>query len=152
MRIPYLPGAASVPLPSLGGGRVRYRPLLAVRVTGPVQFMVRDGLLDTGSDDTVFPETIATVLGVDLTRSPQVTITLAGRGAISCRYADVTLLITDGVSETYEWPAVVGFVPLALRHPLLGYAGFLQFFDSNFRGADRGVPLAPNRDFPGRRI
>jgi hypothetical protein len=33
---------------------------------------------------------------------------------------------------------------------LLGYAGFLQFFDADFRGADREVILTPNRSFPGR--
>jgi hypothetical protein len=36
-------------------------------------------------------------------------------------------------------PASVGFSPAAIRSPLLGLAGCLEFFDTCFRGADRIV-------------
>jgi hypothetical protein len=51
-----------------------------------------------------------------------------------------------------QWNAVVAFVPVALRNPLLGQAGFLQFFNADFRGADREVLLTTNPSFPGQRI
>jgi hypothetical protein len=114
--------------------------------------MLRDGLLDTGADDTVFPELIATAIGLDLTNAPQLRVHLAGRGAFSCRFANATLRITNGVDETYEWEAVVGFVPVPLNNPLLGHAGFLQFFDAHFLGEDREVIVLPNPSFPGRLI
>ena len=58
-----------------------------------------------------------------------------------------------GVGEAYQWTAVVGFVDGAtLPRPLLGHAGFLQFFDAEFRGADLEVLLIPNRSFPGVRF
>ncbi len=152
MIIPYMWGRAPVPLPSLGGSRIRYRPLLSVRVTGPGHSVLRDGFLDTGSDDLVFPETVAQNIGLDLTTAPRLKLSLAGRGIQTGRFAAVSLRITDGLSETYEWSAVAGFVAIPQFKPLLGYACFLQFFDAHFRGADREVTLLPNASFPGRRI
>jgi hypothetical protein len=69
-----------------------------------------------------------------------------------CRYAPVKLFITDVISETYEWTAIVGFAPVVFRHALLGHAGFLQYFNAEFRGHDREVILTTNPSFPGRRI
>ena len=49
--------------------------------------------------------------------------------------------------------AVVGFVASRLSYSLLGHAGFLQFFDTNFQGdPDREVILTPKVSFPGRRV
>ncbi|MBI1918853.1 MAG: hypothetical protein HYS12_29535 [Planctomycetes bacterium] len=154
MRIPYLAVPVRRPLPSLGGSLVRYRPILAVRLTGPANTTLCDGLLDTGADDTVFTETDADFLGIDLLAAEERPISLVGRPQpIRCRYVPVLLRITDGVSETYEWTAVVGFVAGRLRYNLLGHAGFLQFFDANFRGdPDREVILTPKPSLPGHRL
>jgi hypothetical protein len=150
--IPYTAVRSASPLPSLGGARIRYRPLAAVRISGPLRSVLLDGQLDTGADDTVFHERTARDVGLDLTAAPQILMTLAGRGVIICRYARVVLRITDGMQETYEWSAVVGFVAVPLQQPLLGQAGFLQFFDVNYRGGAREAVLLPNSSFPGRRI
>jgi hypothetical protein len=152
VRVPYLVGRARTPQPSLGGSLQRPRPFLAVRILGPGSSLLRDGLLDTGADDSVFPDWSATVIGLDLAQAEARDIGLAGRQPVTCRYAPVRLPITDGVSETYEWPAVIGFVALPIPRPLLGYAGFLQYFDAEFRGSDREVILTPNRSFLGIRI
>ena len=76
---------------------------------------------------------------------------MAGRPKpIRCRYAPVQLQITDGIGETYQWTAVVGFVAGRLHYNLLGHAGFLQFFDVTFRGApDNEAILTPKSPFPG---
>jgi hypothetical protein len=152
LKVRYLVGTAPTPLPSLGGSRQRPRPLHPVRITGATHSLLRDSLLDTGSDDTVFFEGVASAIGVDLTHAPQRTILLAGRGPFSCRYAQALLRITDGASETYEWTAMVGFVPIRLQYPLLGQAGFFQFFDVDFHGADREAIVTPSWAFTGRRI
>jgi hypothetical protein len=153
VRVPYLLGPATGPLPSLGGSLVRPRPILAVRITGPRRGWLLDGLLDTGADDTVFDQSVAALIGVDLARAEERPLGGVGHPQpVRCRYAAVRLRISDGRQETYEWTAVVGFVPLRLRHALLGYAGFLQHFDAEFRGADHEVILTPNRSFPGVRI
>jgi transglutaminase-like putative cysteine protease len=154
VRIPYLAVPAKQPIPSLGGSLVRYRPIMSVRLTGPADTKLRDGLLDTGSDDTVFTEALAGLLGIDLLSAEERQVALAGRPQpVRCRYAPVLLRITDGISETYEWTAVVGFAASRLSYCLLGHAGFLQFFDANFQGdPDREVILMPKVSFPGRRV
>jgi hypothetical protein len=153
VRVPYLVGKARQPQPSLGGGFLRPRPILAVGIHGPSSSVLRDGVLDTGADDTVFPEWIATAIGLDLGRADQRDVGLVGRSPILCRYLPVELRISDGKSETYRWTAVVGFIQQSfLTRPLLGYAGFLQYFDAEFRGADWEVILTPNGSFPGTRI
>src|SRR5262249_125223 len=127
---------------------------MAVQLTGPADTKIRDRLLDTGSDDTIFTEALAKLLGIDLLAADLRQISLVGRPQpINCWYAPVLLRITDAVSETYEWTAVVGFVAGRLHYNLLGHAGFLQFFDANFRGEpDWEVILTPKPSFPGRRI
>jgi hypothetical protein len=101
---------------------------------------------------TVFEDKIAALIGVDLSHAEERDLGIVERPQpVRCRYAPVPLRITDGLLETYEWTAVVGFVATRLRLALLGYAGFLQYFDAEFRGADREVLLTPNRSFPGVR-
>ena len=148
-----MPVPARHPIPSLGGVLVRSRPILAIRLTGPMDAKLRDGLLDTGADDTVFTEALAALLGVDLHQAEERQLALAGRPQpVQCRYAPVRLRISDGSQETYDWMAVIGFVSARLHYNLLGHAGFLQYFDAEFRGVDREVVLTPNRSFPGVRI
>ncbi len=150
MKTPYLLGWAKAGLPSLGGSLLRPRPVLAVRITGPTRSLLLDGLLDTGSDDTVFEERVASVIGVDLSHAEERQVGLVGRTKlVRCRYAPVELQITDGLRETYRWTATVGFVSAPLRYSLLGYASCLQYFDAQFRGAEREVTLLPNASFPG---
>lgn len=128
---------------------VRYRPISAVRVFGPVRDWIVDGLLDTGADDTVFPAWLAPVIGFDLTSVAPHPVQLAGRGPpVPCRFLQARLRITNGL-ESHEWRAMIGFVPLDLKHALLGQTGCLQFFDSDFRGSAREVELTPNTSFPG---
>lgn len=140
------------PVPALGGATLMPRPILAIRITGPSGSRLRDGLLDTGADETILDPSVAPLIGVDLNHAVEREVHLAGRGRIFCRYALVQLRITDGIAETYEWDTVVGFAPFPVLRSLLGFAGFLQFFDAAFRGADQEVSLLPNALFSGRRV
>jgi hypothetical protein len=150
MKFPYVPVTFKDPIPSLGGSRTRHRPIVAVRLTGPSGTWLIDGLADSGSDETVFEEWIAGVLGLDLTHASYRDIGLVGRvKPVRCKYVSVQLRITDGTQEVCECPALVGFTATRLRYPLLGHAGFLQFFNSDFRGSDLDLILTPNSSFPG---
>jgi hypothetical protein len=150
MKFRYVPAAVKIPIPSLGGGYTRPRPIIAARVIGPSGTQLLDGLLDTGSDETVLEEWVAPLVGVDLTRAIRRDIGLVGRvHPVPIKYVTVRLRITDGSQEIYEWPAVIGFTPTKLRYPLFGYAGFLQFFNTDFHGDDCEVILTPNKKFPG---
>jgi hypothetical protein len=132
---------------------MRFRPVIAIRLTGPSDTTLRDALVDTGADETVFPESLAHFLGVDLLQAEERQLVLGGRPQpIRCRYAAVQLRITDAITDTYEWTAVVGFVAARLSYSLLGHAGFLEYFDAEFRGADRELVLNANRAFPGIRL
>lgn len=152
MKIRYLQGRSPTQLPSLGGGFLRWLPVTAVRVSGPSHDWLRDGILDTGAEATVFDQWVAAMAGIDLTQAQERQVRLIGRRPVACRFIAVSLRISDGISEAYEWTATVGFAAIPLRWALLGHAGFLQFFDAEFRGADLEVTLTPNRTFTGRRI
>ena len=152
MIIRYTPCPVRTPVPALGGAALLPRPLPALRITGPSGSRLRDGLLDTGADETILDPSVAPLIGIDLNQALEREVNLIGRGRIRCRYAPVQLRISDGIAETYEWDTVVGFAPFPVLRSLLGFAGFLQLFDVDFRGAAQEVELRPNALFAGRRI
>jgi hypothetical protein len=120
-----------------------------VSVTGPNGTRLRRALLDSGSDDTVFPEWVAAAIGVDLTNVPSIPIKLATAGrTVPVRYAAVTLRMTDG-QEMREWPAIVAFTSSPMHYSLLGFGGCLQIFDATFRGGVEVVELTTNPLNPG---
>jgi hypothetical protein len=106
------------------------------------------GRLDTAADDTVFPEWVAGRVGIDLASAPAGQAAGVGGEPISVRYAEVTLRLAQG-SEHREWKAWVAFSRIRLRHPLLGFAGCLQFFTATFHGDHEEVELTVNSLYPG---
>jgi hypothetical protein len=121
--------------------------VVAVTIIGPLHSRVLEGLLDTGSDETVFPERYAAAIGVDLISAPAVRISGVSLAGVLMQQAEVTLRLTDGV-EQFEWQAWVGFAR-GLNRPLLGFAGFLQFFTATFHGDREQVELAANSFYRG---
>lgn len=136
------------PALTLGGRWVRPRPLYGITLIGPTGTFVDAGHLDTGSDDTIFPDMAAAVAGIDLTNAPTGIITGIGLAGVQLRYAEVTLRIA-GLNELREWKAWVGFTAAPLKRPLLGFAGFLQFFAAHFYGDREEVELAVNNFYHG---
>jgi len=110
--------------------------------------LLTNGLLDIGADDTVFPEAVAVRIGVDLTNAPSGVGEGVGLNSLPLRYAEVTLRIADN-QEQREWRGWVAFTPAPLRRPLLGFAGFLQFFTATFHGDREEVDLTVNSLYPG---
>jgi hypothetical protein len=113
--------------------------------------VAREALLDSGADDTLFPEFLASYIGINLAAAPTGILRSAAGGSVPVRYATVSLRLTDGV-EQREWPATVAFTPVRLWRPLLGFAGCLQFFTATFHGDREEVELSVNRLYPGTRI
>jgi hypothetical protein len=136
------------PIVSLGGRWSRPRPLIPASIVGTSNTIVAVGLLDTGSDDTVFSESTALRLGIDLSNAPVSQMQTATLRSYRVRYAQVRLRLTDGV-EQREWPAWVGFTPAPLNQPLFGFAGFLQFFTATFHGDREQIELTVNGLYPG---
>ena len=135
---------------TLRGRADRPYPLLTVTVAAPSGgfWVPQQGLLDTGSDDTVFPEGLAAQIGVDLTTTRTGGASGVGGGTAFLRYAEVVLRLSDG-REHREWTARVGFTSAPLRRPLFGFAGFLQFFTASFHGDREEVELTINRLYQG---
>jgi len=148
MRFSYARLRVRQPVISLGGRGERPRPLVPVTLLGPAGVHVEQAVLDTGADDTIFHESIATKLGVPLTAAPQGAAAGIAGVPIAVRYAEVTLRLADNL-ERREWRAWVGFTPVNLRRPLLGFAGCLQFFDAQFFGEHEEVELITNSLYPG---
>jgi hypothetical protein len=151
LRFPYrdepLLGPAPPSLPA--GTLARSRPLIPVTILGRPG-LLRDfgrAVVDPAADDCVFPLDTAQRIGIRL--RPDTGHRVRWRGQLHpLRFGDVELLLTDDGS-LWRWPAVVGFSPAPIRYPILGQAGFLQFIDAKFLGADRQVELETNREYPG---
>src|SRR5712691_5603025 len=55
----------------LGGRFVRPRPIIPITIIGPSGASLKQAILDPASDDTVFPEYVARMVGVNLANAPQ---------------------------------------------------------------------------------
>jgi hypothetical protein len=133
----------------MGGVFVRHKPIIQVVLTANDRTILSQGLLDSGSDDTVFPRTSGEELGIMFDGLPKSVAAGVGGEAIEYAIAGVRLAIDDG-TQCYEWPARVGFRLDGKKVlPLLGQAGFLQFFTVEFRGDTHEAVLTPKGTFPG---
>lgn len=135
--------------PASTGEGVRHLPLLHANVEGPggkIPFRFR---LDTGSDQTILPQALASVLGVDLAAAPLAEAQSASGTVIRYPCAQVILRISDGV-EFCTWEAQVGFVDVQRGFGLAGLAGFLDHFNLHLLGHDHEFTLHPNAAFPGQ--
>ena len=149
MRFTYLSLPTRRPVYSLGGASMRYRPIVPLHVLTPRALPPTDCCIDSAADDTLFPVRFARRLGIDLTTAPKGETQPSGHAPLPVRYGRVTLFLADGF-ESCEWEAVVGFVDVPLRWPLLGHAGFLDYIDVHLLGVRREALLTPNSSFPGR--
>jgi hypothetical protein len=145
---PYTRLTSAQPIISLGGRLDRPYALVGATLVGPTGTHFDRCLLDSGADDTVFPDQAAVNCGIDLTNAPQILLSGVGGGTALVRYAQVAIRITDGI-ERREWTAWVGFTSAPMKRPLLGFAGFLQFFTAIFYGDLEKVELAVNSYYRG---
>jgi hypothetical protein len=148
LRFPYrlmLIGHSVLPL---GGRNVRPRPIIPITIGGPGANSSERAIVDTGADDTLFPDSVARRIGLDLSGAPSGSGAGVGMASVHVRYGVVMLRVASGL-EKRQWQAWVGFTAAPLRHPILGFAGFLQFFDALFFGGLEVVELTVNGLYPG---
>jgi hypothetical protein len=119
-----------------------------ISIINPVSTALTRARVDTGSDDTVFPEPLPQRIGIDLTNAPTSQFTGVGPSPVPVRYAEVSLRLA-GNGELHEWAGRVGFTATPMRWPLLGYAGFLEFFTATFHGDLEELELATNTRYSG---
>lgn len=148
MRFPFRRLPVSQPIVPLRGRMNRPRPLITVSVGGPGGVFPMDGLLDTGADDCIFPEWVASVVGISSLGVPTGAVRTAMITTGALWYAEVTLRVADN-QERREWQAWVGFTSAPIRQAYLGFAGFLEFFETCFLGDQEVVTLTVNSNYPG---
>ncbi|MCI0538969.1 MAG: retroviral-like aspartic protease family protein [Verrucomicrobiales bacterium] len=139
---------SSTAIPSLRGSSVRYRPVIPLTVIGPRGQEDPYALVDTGSDDVVFPMDLAHRLGVDLSQAPRRQSQGVGSaGGVPVLFAPVILCLSDSV-QTVRWRATVGFTSASLRFCLFGIAGGLEFFQTILDVPQNILELHPNSLLP----
>jgi hypothetical protein len=136
------------PSPAVPHG-ILYRPEVTIDVVGPRGVETIQALVDTGSDETVFPASLASVLGVPLDHASAGSASAVG-GHVVQLTPGVVLLQLVGDDQTYRWQALVGF--LEVKNPedevaLLGYAGFLEYFRATFNSEAYELELTPTNRF-----
>ncbi len=89
LRFPYQTIPVGHSVVPLGGRWVRPRPIVAVSIFGPMSSRVRDAILDTAADDTVFRETLAMQIGLDLSKAPTGVGSGVGMGNIPLRIPQI---------------------------------------------------------------
>jgi hypothetical protein len=116
-----------------------YRPVIRVRMIGPMASRVIWALLDTGADESYITESLATKLGVMPVSDAQGTIDSAS-GEMLAWYGALSIEVTDG-DEHHTLPITIGVVPQDWSEMILGHIGFFEHFDALFSDADRTVTL-----------
>src|SRR5262245_46157023 len=133
MRFPFAHFAVRQPIWTLQGRMDRPKPIVPVSLLGPLGTWVSDCFLDSGADETVFPDHLAGVVGIDLSNAPTGSASGVGKVPAVLRYAEATLRVQQG-GEQREWLARVAFTTAALKRPLVGIAAFLQYFTTTLYG------------------
>jgi hypothetical protein len=107
--------------------------------------------VDTGSDDTLVPLSVAQHIGANI--DPSHTWQVAGISAqpVDAVSAEIEFeLVTP--SERFRWPAKVGLVDFANpedEFTILGHASFLDYFLATFDGNIHALELTPAASFSG---
>lgn len=136
--------------PTLGGIRppVILRPVADVYVTGPAGGLPIQGLLDTGSDETVLPWWAVDRLGVKLVEGRSVEIHgIAGALPAMFGWVDFEFLGPDG---PIRWSHLAAFSPGA--RTIFGLRGFLEYFVARFDGVKHEIKLQYRGKAPAPRF
>jgi hypothetical protein len=135
------------PIPSLGGKKMRYKPLIPLRILGPGGHCSRLFSVDSSADDIVMGISEAAILGIDLTNAPRITARGVGGQVSSVSFASVILELTDNIA-TCRWRAVIGFTHAFMQFPLFGFAGGLEFFRTTVDGFRHEVEMIAQPNLP----
>ncbi len=113
------------------GGFVIYQPVISVLVAGEPF----DALVDTGADINSFP-----------TDKPLLFTALTGKQP-STPAMKVAMSITEE-GTIYTWEGLATFSK-TIERPLLGWLGFLEYFDVTLDNRRRVLEFKPNKAYTG---
>ena len=136
--------------PQSGDFALTHRPEIPITISGPNGSVALIGLVDTGSDFSIFPQAIAELLGIGL-------LPIANRGASVFGGSPVPLLsgtatlTVEQDDESLRWETSVEFFDFGHESDttaILGYSGFLEFFTAIFDGDSLLLSLLANQNLP----
>lgn len=136
--------------PETGDPELLARPIVPIHVVGRRRSGTYWALVDTGSDKSVFPLSVATDLDIELSEGRGPGLTAFGGQNLTVQFGTVDASLSDG-RETCRWMLKAQFV--ASDSPeeevvLLGQDGFLEYFLAVFDGPMAELTLVPTDDFP----
>jgi hypothetical protein len=126
------------------------RPEIAVTVVGPAGSATYSGLVDTGSDNTILPFSIAHDLGIQVQPAPGPPANVFGGHQVQLLVGEITLQIQDE-NEIVRWRDIVSFFDFQQRDDetvILGHSGFLDYFTATFDGKAGALTLTANDELP----
>ena len=126
------------------------RPEIPVTVVGSRGRVTYSALVDTGADNVVFPRSVADQLGIDLNPSRRSEAIGFGGGSVALLSSTATLEIANPTA-LFRWSSQALFSDCQPQDDdviLLGYFGFLEFFQANFDGLRGWLELIPNHRLP----
>ncbi len=133
---------------------VIYRPEIPVTIVGPSGRATYVALVDTGSDYTIFPKSVADCLAIPVHESTGPLPSVFGGHRVRLLVGDVLLKLELG-GETLSWRTVVCFYEFASPDDeavVLGHSGFLDYFTATFDGKLATLELTPNDELPAGKL
>ncbi len=126
-----------------------FRPEVEICIYGPRGSKVLDALVDTGSDNMVFPGYVARELGIPVTRAAGPAAQAFGGHEVGLSYADVELELVHA-EQSLRWHTQVFFLTedTVEETVILGRDGFLEYFTATFIGDEFALELKPNAYLP----
>lgn len=135
--------------PDTGEPTAIFRPEIPITLYSPLGSRGILALVDTGADNTIFPEAAARVLGIPLVEARGPAARVFGGQAISLSYADVEVEVVHS-GGVWRWRPQVFFMAMGADDEtvVLGHQGFLEYFTALFIGDECVLDLVPNADLP----
>ena len=122
----------------------RARPIIPLILMSPAgERVLVDALVDTGADITLFSETVAEALSVDLTNVPESPIRTPLGHAGTYRAVELSLELRRR-PDVLQWRGTVGFVSPRLTYGLLGTRGFFEFFAIHYDASQQFLEILPS--------
>lgn len=140
----------TTPSPTVPSG-ILHRAEVPLRITGATGSITLWALVDGGSDDTLFPLSLAKIIGARTDTTQTWKVEGIGGHGLSIILGEVILELTDG-KTTFRWPARIGFVDFPDPHDetaLVGHAGFLDLFRVTYDGHLRSLEIEATPAFGG---
>jgi hypothetical protein len=123
------------------------RPEIPVTIESPIGRLTVIGLVDTGSDNTIFPKSVADHLQIPIATTNGPAASVFGGQRVQLLEGEVTLTLEMEDGPRSRWTAMVCFYEFSTSEEecvILGHSGFLEFFTATFDGKLAELTLEPN--------